>query len=48
MKSARALITVLLCCTGPAPRAAPTTVEVPLNIPYALVRAACRARVHRA
>jgi hypothetical protein len=45
MKYARALIVALLCCAGPAPRAAPTTVEVPLNIPYALVRAQLAERV---
>ena len=45
MSHARALSAALLLCAAAATRAAPTSVEVPLNIPYALVRAQLAERV---
>ncbi|MCC6706471.1 MAG: lytic transglycosylase domain-containing protein [Gammaproteobacteria bacterium] len=45
MKGIRAPIAWLLCAVAMTTQAAPTTVEVPLNIPYALVRAQLAERV---
>ena len=45
MKASRALSTVLLSCIALSVWAAPTSVEVPLNIPYALVRAQLAERI---